>query len=224
MTHYDSAGKVEGMNQSATTPPTTKPKTDWDAVERDYRTGKFTLRELAALHNISHQAIQAKAKKQEWSQDLGEQIRQATNARLVASLVDNEVAKSGQTVANTVLVAAEMNTQVILGHRHGLNRITRIKAKLLDHIEQAVDNLPELAQIVEMVRNEGENGMDKANDALKKSLGRGAIVDDLKKLAEVDERVRKGEREAFSITSEVEEAASRQQRRVMIEFVDVVAK
>ena len=53
---------------------------------------------------------------------------------------------------------------------------------------------------------------------------RGALVDDLKKLAEVDEKVRKGEREAFSITSEVEEAASRQQRRVMIEFVDVVAK
>lgn len=39
-----------------------------------------------------------------------------------------------------------------------------------------------------MVRCEGENGMDKANDALKKSLGRGAIVDDLKKLAEVDEK------------------------------------
>ncbi|MFY9261566.1 MAG: hypothetical protein WAO71_13795, partial [Gallionella sp.] len=33
----------------------------------------------------------------------------------------------------------------------------------------------------------------------KKMLGRSALVDDLKKLADVDEKVRKGEREAFDL-------------------------
>jgi predicted DNA-binding protein YlxM (UPF0122 family) len=172
---------------------------DWDAVERDYRTGKFTLRELAEKYGPSHQAIAKRAKVHGWTQDLGEQIKQATNARLVAKLVDNEIAKGGQAVANSVLVAAEINTNVILGHRKGLQRITRIKEALLDQIEQAAAQLPELAEAIELVRKPDENGVDKANDALRKAMSRTSLVDDLKKLAEVDERVRKGEREAFDI-------------------------
>ncbi len=46
-------------------------------------------------------------------------------------------------------------------------------------------------------RHPDENGVDRANDALRKAMSRSALVDDLKKLADVDEKVRKGEREAF---------------------------
>jgi hypothetical protein len=154
---------------------------------------------LAEKHGVSHQAIAKRAKTNSWTQDLGDQIRQATNAKLVANLVDSEVAKGGQAVANVVLAAAEINTQVILKHRTGLSRITAIKEKLLNQIEQAVDNMGDLEEIIELVRREDDRGVDKANDALRKSMSRSALVDDLKKLAEVDEKVRKGEREAFNI-------------------------
>ena len=204
--------------------PGKRRKVDYEALERDYRTGKFTLRELAEKHDLSHQAIAKRAKTQGWTQDLGEQIRQATSAKLVANLVNQEVARSGQAVANTVLVAAEINTQVILGHRKGLNRITRIKELLLDQIEQAAANLPELAEVIEMVRNPDDNGVDKANDALRKALSRTGLVDDLKKLAEVDERVRKGEREAFSITGPTDDEPSRRTKRVLLDFIDVEVK
>jgi predicted DNA-binding protein YlxM (UPF0122 family) len=176
-----------------------KKRTDWQAVERDFRTATFTLRELAEKYEISHQAIAKQAKKNEWSQDLTRAIKQATNAKLVNQLVDKEVAKSGQAVANTVLAAAEINKDVILGHRKGLNRLTAIKATLLGQIEQAAANMEDLADVIAMVRNEDDNGMDRANDALRKSMGRSALVDDLKKLADVDEKVRKGEREAFGL-------------------------
>lgn len=204
--------------------PGKRRKVDYEALERDYRTGKFTLRELAEKHNLSHQAIAKRAKTQGWTQDLGEQIRQATSAKLVANLVNQEVARSGQAVANTVLVAAEINTQVILGHRKGLNRITRIKELLLDQIEQAAANLPELAEVIEMVRNPDDNGVDKANDALRKALSRTGLVDDLKKLAEVDERVRKGEREAFNITGPTDDEPGRRTKRVLLDFIDVEVK
>lgn len=204
--------------------PGKRRKVDYEALERDYRTGKFTLRELAEKHDLSHQAIAKRAKTQGWTQDLGEQIRQATSAKLVANLVNQEVARSGQAVANTVLVAAEINTQVILGHRKGLNRITRIKELLLDQIEQAAANLPELAEVIEMVRNPDDNGVDKANDALRKALSRTGLVDDLKKLAEVDERVRKGEREAFNITGPTDDEPGRRTKRVLLDFIDVEVK
>ena len=50
-----------------------------------------------------------------------------------------------------------------------------------------------------MVRKPDDNGIDRANDALRKAMSRSALVDDLKKLADVDEKVRKGEREAFDL-------------------------
>ncbi len=180
-----------------------KARTDWEAVERDYRTGKYTLRELATKHGPSHQAIAKQAKNNGWTQDLSAAIKQATNAKLVDELVAKEVAKGGQEVANVVLVAAEVAKDVILGHRTGLNQITEIKRKLLAQIEQAAENMVDLAEVIEMVRNPDDNGMDRANDALRKAMGRSALVDDLKKLADVDEKVRKGEREAFSIDSAI---------------------
>jgi len=176
-----------------------KRKTDWEAVERDYRTGKFTLRELGEKHGANHSLIGRNARDRGWTQDLAVAITQATNAALVNELVSTEVHKSTQKVHTTVQAAAELNKNVILGHRTGLNKLTTIKAKLLSQIEQAADNMAELTDIIEMARNPDENGMDRVNDALKKAMGRSSLVDDLKKLSDIDEKVRKGEREAFGL-------------------------
>lgn len=173
-------------------------RVDWEAVERDYRINKFTLRELASKHGCTHQAIGNQIKRHGWTQDLSIAIKQATDAKLVNDLV----AKSGQDVANTVLVAAEINKQVILGHRTGLKRITNIQQTLLDQIEQAAANLPDLEEVVEILRKPDKNGMDKVNDQMRKAMHRSSLVDDLKKLAEVDEKVRKGEREAFNLNTD----------------------
>ena len=179
-----------------------KRRVDWDAVQRDYSTNKFTLRELEEKHGVFNSSIARKAKKDGWTQDLSIAIKQATDARLTETLVSNLVSKGAQDVSNTVLAAAEVNTQVILGHRTGLKRITTIQQKLLDQIEQAASNLPELADVIEMARNPDEHGKDAINDQMRKAMGRSSLVDDLKKLAEVDERVRKGEREAFGLNTE----------------------
>ncbi len=177
----------------------TRRKTDWDAVERDYRTGKFTQRELADKYGVTHGAVGKQAREHGWKKDLTEEIRRATNAKLTEQLVSSEVAKGSQQVANTVAAAAEVNTRVILGHRAGLQAITNVKRTLLAQIEQAASLLPDLAEVIEMVRQPDDNGMDRANDALRKAMSRSALVDDLKKLADVDEKVRKGEREAFAL-------------------------
>lgn len=170
-------------------------KTDWEAIERDFRTGKFTLRELEAQHGVSYAQISRKATKYGWTKDLREVIKQATDA----AVLRETVTKAQKDVTETVLVAAEVNKQVILAHRHGLQELTQVKRTLLDQIQQAAALLPDLAEVVEMVRNPDDNGIDRANDALRKAMSRSALVDDLKKLADVDEKVRKGEREAFGL-------------------------
>ena len=172
-----------------------KPRADWEAIERDFRTGKFTLRELEAQHGVSYAQISRKATEHRWTKDLREVIKHATDAALLRETVTN----AQKDVTETVLVAAEVNKQVILAHRHGLQAITQVKRTLLDQIQQAAALLPDLAEVIEMVRQPDDNGMDRANDALRKAMSRSALVDDLKKLADVDEKVRKGEREAFDL-------------------------
>lgn len=196
-------------------------KVDWEAVERDYRASQLTLRELGEKHGCTHGAIGQKARAEGWSRDLGPAIQQATQARLIEAALSKELSKTSQELSSAVLVAAEVNTQVILGHRKGLNRLTRIKEALLDQIEQAAQLMPELAEVIEMVRQPDDNGVDKANDAMRKAMSRSSLVDDLKKLAEIDERVRKGEREAFSISDGADNDPARKTKRITLDFIDV---
>ena len=196
-------------------------RADWDAIERDYRTAKFTLRELEAKHGVFNTSIARKAKSAGWTQDLSIAIKQATNIQLTQESVSKIVSTGLQDVSNTVLAAAEVNTRVIMNHRHGLSDITEIKNLLLEQIRQAAIHMADLADVIEMVRNPDEKGIDRANDALKKVMGRSALVDDLKKLAEVDEKVRRGEREAFGIESAEDPSITSKPKRVTLEFVDV---
>lgn len=215
--------------KDGTPTPTAKPAkrklVDWPAVERDYRTSQMTLREMGEKHGCTHGAIAQKAKASGWQRDLRPAIEQATQTKLIESALSSAVSTATQELTNVVLAVAEVNTQVILRHRTGLQRITRIKEQLLDQIEQAALNLPDLAEAIEMVRNPDENGQDKANDALRKAMSRTALVDDLKKLAEVDEKVRKGEREAFNIAGgEDPDTGPSKRKRVLLDFVDVEDK
>jgi hypothetical protein len=172
-------------------------KIDWDAVRRDYRTAKYTDSELSSKHSVSREAIVRRRNREPelWPLDLRGAIKQATDDALVREITAQDHSK----ITDTIYALAEVSKDVILGHRHGLGRLTAIKSKLLGQIEQAVDHMDDLADVIEMVRKADDNGIDRANDALRKAMGRSALVDDLKKLADVDEKVRKGEREAFKI-------------------------
>ena len=106
----------------------TRVKADWDAIERAYRTGKYSLRELQARHGADNTLISRKAKKEGWTHDLSLAIKQATNARLTEALVNTEVCESLQKVSTVIAAAADENVSIIMGHR----------AQLAD-LAQAVD-------------------------------------------------------------------------------------
>ena len=133
-----------------------KPKTDWEAVERDYRTGKYSLRELGARHGADHGLISRKARKEGWTQDLSAAIRQATNARLAESLVSTEVNESHQKVNAVVVASADVNTRIILGHRTRLTdlagAVDQARAKLLE-LGDSVADIKEAATFVQAVGN-----------------------------------------------------------------------
>jgi hypothetical protein len=127
---------IEAKPRASAPVPEKKKRTDWEAVERDYRTGQFTLRELEAKHGADNGLISRKAKKDGWSQDLSKAIKAATNAKLVEELVSKEISNSQQKVSNTVLAAAELNKEVILGHRRDIKFLRNMAFDMAEELQQ----------------------------------------------------------------------------------------
>lgn len=88
--------------------------TDWESIERDYRAGVLSIREIGRLYEISDTAIRGKAKDLGWERDLTAKI----NAKVRSDLVRSEVrTASPQTECELIAVAAASVVQVVRGHR-----------------------------------------------------------------------------------------------------------
>ncbi|GAD62032.1 hypothetical protein [Aquipseudomonas alcaligenes] len=106
---------------------------DWAAVERDYRTGAYSNRELSRTHGPSEAAIRKRAADGGWSRDLSEQIRQrvrektnrAAAAEIVQSITDAEIVEN----------AAEVGAAVVKSHQRLIRRAKDLTEKLLDLLE-----------------------------------------------------------------------------------------
>lgn len=200
---------------------------DWIQIEVDYRAGIKTLRQIADEHGITHGAINKRSKRDTWTRDIAAKIQAKAEDKVSRAAVSIGVSKKLADTEQVVIEAnAELQYRIRMGHRQGLARLRDVKDQLLDHVETVVRNLPELGQIVEMLRKEDEKGIDKANDALRRAMDRSTVIEDLKKLAEIDERVRKGECLAFNIPMDGtdSESPSAKQKRVILEFVDAIVK
>lgn len=209
--------------------PTTAQSPDWIQIEVDYRAGIKTLRQIADEHGITHVAINKRAKRDGWTRDIAAKIQAQAEAKVTKAAVTNLVTKEHRLVTEQVVIEAnaELQYRIRMGHRSGLARLRDVKDQLLEHVESVVRNLPEIDQVVQMLRKEGENGLDKANDAMRRAMERSTVIDDLKKLAEIDERVRKGECLAFNIPmdgTDPDGAPANSKKRVLVEFVDAVIK
>lgn len=91
---------------------------DWESIERDYRAGVLSIREVAKLHNISDKAIRNKAKAADWERDLSAKVAEKVRSELVRS---ESATQDPRTEREIVEVAAATVVQVVRSHR------TRIK-------------------------------------------------------------------------------------------------
>lgn len=166
---------------------------NWVQVEADYRAGVRSLRDIAEDAGITEGAIRKRAKRDQWERDLKARI----NARAEEKVRTQAVRIPGtQLTPKTELEVVEANADA--------QYMVRISHRAgLHRLKELKDKL--LAQ----VEQESESHRE--------------AIDDLRKLAEIDERIRKGEREAHGITGDLESAAGAQ-KRVLLEFVDAVPK
>lgn len=174
---------------------------DWDAIERDYRTGQFSLRELSAKHGISHTAIAKRAKEKGWLRDLSDDVRRETNARLidatakksaeaagdadeVSTGVYSEVYSGNPGSQEAVRAAGKANAEIVLGHRKNIKRIRLISERHLELLEAMLKG------------NEAER--EQAITRLCISRGDG-VTSHLKAAIDLVDRIIRLERQAFGL-------------------------
>ena len=90
-----------------------KQKIDWESIERLYRAGLLSIREIGRQHNVSERAIRKKAVAQGWERDLTERVAEKVRSDLVRA----EAAKDPETERQIVAEAAATVVHVVREHR-----------------------------------------------------------------------------------------------------------
>lgn len=133
---------------------------DWEAIEREYRAGQLSVREIADQHGVSHTAINKKAKAEGWARDLAKQVRQRVSAQLVSNEVSNANAQEA------VETAAARGVELVRQHRRSLARANSVVEKLLAELERGTDNLDVIEEEIEK-ETEGDTNGKRRNAMLK---------------------------------------------------------
>ena len=175
---------------------------DWESVERDYSAGLLSLREIGDKHNVAHQVIARKAKKEEWARDLREKIAKAVDKKIGDKQVGDSLGDSKKASEKEII---EVNAQAIvnikLAHRGDIRKSKNIVNALFDELELTTDNRELFEQLGELLRQESESGQDKLNDIYKKCISMPQRIDGVKKLTDALKTMIGLEREAYDITA-----------------------
>ena len=117
---------------------------DWESVERDYRIGALTVRQIADKHSIDKSGITNHAKKGNWTRDLSEAVRAATNAKVREAVIaeaDKRRTEATISTFSAVDQAANVNVGIILGQQRRVGALNALLEKMVAEVE-AVTNDP----------------------------------------------------------------------------------
>lgn len=108
---------------------------DWEAIEREYRAGQVSVREIGRQHGVTDTAIRKRAKQENWSRDLTEEVRRAVRNEAVRSAVRTELSREPVSDKEIVETHAKRGAKAIEGHLTRADRLKGIADGLMDQLE-----------------------------------------------------------------------------------------
>lgn len=173
---------------------------DWEAIERAYRAGLLSIREIASAQGITHGAINKRAKRDGWERDLKAKIKAKADALVSKRVVSTEVStKTPDTEREIIELNAEVIANIRMAHRGDISRSRRLTNKLLDELEGLTDNRHLFEELGELMREPDDNGFDKRNDLYSKVISLPARTKTMKELAETLKTLVALERQAYDL-------------------------
>lgn len=196
-----------GLGQSSGTQKATRQAVDWQAVERDYRAGILSLREMSAAHGVSHVAIKKHAEKTGWSRDLSAKIKAKADELVNRAAVNKEVNAAGAVSEREVIESNALQIARVRGtQRSDITRGRSLCMSLLVELESQTGNLPELQALGEMLRAPDDTGADKLNDIYRAVISLPERTKTMKALADSLKTLIGLEREAYNIDATTPDA------------------
>lgn len=109
-----------------------KKQLDWEKIEREYRAGKLSIREIARQHGCTDKAIRKKAKAEGWSRDLSAKIDEAVRSKLVRAEVRDVDPATEREIVEAV---ATRSAGVVLSERKDLEALREQENKLMEELD-----------------------------------------------------------------------------------------
>jgi uncharacterized radical SAM superfamily Fe-S cluster-containing enzyme len=160
---------------------------DWEAIERAYRAGLLSIREIASTQGITHGAINKRAKRDGWERDLKAKIKAKADALVSKRTVSTSVStKTPDTEREIIEVNAEVIANVRMAHRGDISRGRRLTNKLLD-------------ELGELMRDPDDNGFDRRNEIYGKVISLPGRSKTMKEMAETLKTLISLERQAYDL-------------------------
>ena len=188
---------------SASEQPAKPARTDWEAIERDYRAGILSIREIAKSQGVSDTAIRKKATALGWERDLSQKVAEKVRTELVRA----EFASANpQTEREIVETAAATVVQVVRSHRKRITKQTELVDLLTEQLTSVAENRADIEEAIYDETALDENGKRRATMMRAVSLPTHAstivnLTNALKTLIGL-------ERQAFNIKDESETPAN----------------
>lgn len=162
-----------------------RPAVDWEAVEREYRAGLRSLRDIATEYGCTEGAIRKKAKAQEWERDISIKVA----AKAEALVRKQEVRKEVRTEAaiserEQINASAQMMADKVIGQREDIKRARSMVQRLWELVDAELGHPDELKQLGAMLAAPDEFGNDKLNDMYFAAIGLPQQIKNAKLLAD----------------------------------------
>lgn len=185
---------------------------DWEALERQYRLGTQSNTQLSVAFGVSVSSIGRRASAKGWVADKREEVEATTHSLLIQNASGNANPNATPTPLE-IKAAAQVATDIVLGHRQDAARSRVLFQKLLAEVEAETDALDLFLSLGELLDTSGPDKtgnwrQDKLNELYKKVISQAGRIDNAKKLVEILEKVVKLERQAFGILDGSEEKKS----------------
>ena len=110
---------------------------DWELIEREYRAGVLSIREIAKQHGCSDAAIRKKAKQNGWERDLSAKVAEKVRNEVVRKQVRTQ---DPLTEKEIVEQAAATQVEVVRSHQKRIKNTTDTVDKLLVTLSRSAAN------------------------------------------------------------------------------------
>lgn len=176
---------------------------DWEAIERAYRAGLLSIREIASAQGITHGAVNKRAKRDGWERDLKAKIKAKADSLVSKRTVSTEVStKTADTEREIIELNAEVIANIRMAHRGDISRSRRLTNKLLDELEALTDEQGTIKELIAQLKDSDRNDGEGMSDVLALANKMGALpsrTKTMKELAETLKTLVALERQAYDL-------------------------